>query len=314
MGLYEVIIIGAGPAGLKLAQSLKTKNYLILEKEKKYKRIPCAEWIPYFMDLPSIQPTKGMITDYPGGRIYKKASGKIIDRKSWQTKMLSGLQGNVHVNEKATYIEKNTVFTNKGQYQGKWIVGADGPKSILSSHFRTSNKYLPAVNMNVKLKNPLMNTHVVFSLNIPYGYGWLFPKADIANIGLGAYGKLNKPMEYVLSFYKPYIYSKPFNISAGLIPLEVTFPNIIGNKILVGDAGGFIDPITGSGIQYALETGDLTAKLINNELSNEKYIKSIKNIYVRFLNKRARLKDIKESNWKNLYRAVKKSWISFSPG
>ena len=50
MAIYDVVIVGAGPAGLTLASEIeKEMKTLVIEKRKKpYKRIACAEWVPFF--------------------------------------------------------------------------------------------------------------------------------------------------------------------------------------------------------------------------------------------------------------------------
>ena len=50
-----------------------------------------------------------------------------------------------------------------------------------------------------------------------------------------------------------------------IYPLEKTYSNRV---VLVGDAGGFVNPITGEGIYYAIHSGSLAAEVIAESLSN----------------------------------------------
>ena len=44
---------------------------------------------------------------------------------------------------------------------------------------------IPAVQVKVRLDHPMEFTEVFFDDRIYGGYGWLFPKGDEANVGLG---------------------------------------------------------------------------------------------------------------------------------
>jgi flavin-dependent dehydrogenase len=50
-----------------------------------------------------------------------------------------------------------------------------------------------------------------------------------------------------------------------LSPIEKTYGNRV---ILVGDAAGFINPISGEGIYYAMSSGEIAAKTISDSLEN----------------------------------------------
>ena len=40
--------------------------------------------------------------------------------------------------------------------------------------------------------------------------------------------------------------------------------------IAVGDAGGFVDPITGEGLYYAIRSGDLASQILLSDLEPQK--------------------------------------------
>ena len=316
MAVYDVIIIGAGMAGLACASNLKG-NYLLIEKKPKpYNCIACAEWVPRTFPAPAVQTTKGMVTIYPGGEVRKEYKGKIIDRQSFQKSVLNKLTGTIHLGEYVKKIEGSQVITNQGIYSGKRIIAADGPRTVANPNHRRN--FLVATNFRVKLNKPLQDTLVIFNKNIDRGYGWCFPKGDIANLGVGVSSNMKTALKYCVEFFKQrgFICGDIFERTTGLIPLAGLRDNIIEESVItIGDAGGFIDPVTGAGIAYAWDSGVQAARFLNGEIKLHAFKKSIQVSYKKFFERKVQKRKILEEEWNhNLKTAVEKSWISFSRG
>ncbi len=116
------------------------------------------------------------------------------------------------------------------------------------------------------------------------GYGWVFPtSATSANIGLG-YWKSRIPwkkspssarkamQEWLSKSIKLKGMMKTSNISGQIkgYPLRVDFqsaPTQKGRIFLVGEAAGLVSPLTGEGIDFALESSQLAAEYIVNMFS-----------------------------------------------
>jgi len=123
-------------------------------------------------------------------------------------------------------------------------------------------------------KERMCHIHIKFE-NIP-GYGWVFSKKQHLNLGVV---KLYPTKLNLLNVYKDYfnLLKKdkiiPGNLKMGqckggalpLGPLKKTYGNRV---ILVGDAAGFINPISGEGIYYAMSSGEIAAKTISDSLEN----------------------------------------------
>jgi geranylgeranyl reductase family protein len=123
-------------------------------------------------------------------------------------------------------------------------------------------------------KEKMCHIHLKFE-NIP-GYGWVFSKKQHLNIGVV---KLYPTKINLLNVYKDYfnLLKKdkiiPGNLKMGqckggalpLGPLEKTYGNRV---ILVGDAAGLINPMSGEGIYYAMSSGEIAAKIISESLEN----------------------------------------------
>jgi geranylgeranyl reductase family protein len=105
------------------------------------------------------------------------------------------------------------------------------------------------------------------------GYGWIFPTGDgKANIGAGYFAKHRKSsaanafdqftrtpaLRELLSNAKQISPIKGFPLRADF----TTSPTFSNRVLLVGEAAGLVNPLTGEGIDYALESGRIAAKHI----------------------------------------------------
>ncbi|MFT4010200.1 MAG: geranylgeranyl reductase family protein [Nocardioidaceae bacterium] len=118
--------------------------------------------------------------------------------------------------------------------------------------------------------------------NLLPGYGWIFPCGDgTANVGLGI---LNSSAAFQHLDYKdsmrrwlantdPELGFREENLVGGQIrsaALPMGFnrkPHYTRGLLLVGDAGGMVNPFNGEGIDYALEAGHLAAMTCLQALS-----------------------------------------------
>jgi geranylgeranyl reductase family protein len=112
------------------------------------------------------------------------------------------------------------------------------------------------------------------------GYGWLFPLPD-GRINLGG-GLLNtfKGFKDISAqrLFTAFATMLPtaWNINEGTadgrvmsgpLPMSLNrIPQAVPGMLLVGDAGGAVNPFNGEGIAYAIECGELAANLIHESL------------------------------------------------
>lgn len=118
---------------------------------------------------------------------------------------------------------------------------------------------------------------------LPGGYGWLFPKGDHINIGVGAFapaepGTLDRAQAetqlklVTRALLTNYSWQKlGLRAFADATPLHVTGQYLgmgghryrpHGRVLLVGDAAGLVDPLTGEGIHSAIVSGQAAAAAI----------------------------------------------------
>lgn len=197
--------------------------------------------------------------------------------------------------EKVTSITQNqskvVVETNKGEYNAKVAIGADGVNSIVSKHVRESYKPhelglgiaadIPATNEEV---GEYIENAVAFHYGITkFGYGWVFPKEKHFSVGVaGILPSMKKPRNIFMAFIKKLGFRTDVATHAHLIPSGGYEREVCSDRlILVGDAAGFVDPFYGEGIKYAFISGKLAAERVVESYENEDFSKSALDSYKR---------------------------------
>ena len=149
------------------------------------------------------------------------------------------------------------------------VIAADGPESKIGRwaglESSTAPEYMESCAQyemaGVEMENN-RDIALFFGSVSPGGYAWIFPKGDdIANVGLGVLKTHTDKtaIEHLNEFVKNCPETKnaqPVELNVGGDPVGGIIKDRIGDNILVvGDAGGFVNPLTGGGINSALESG-----------------------------------------------------------
>jgi len=137
---------------------------------------------------------------------------------------------------------------------------------------------IPYTDLPAKLPAGDNPTDLVFDFaSLPGGYGWLFPKGDHINIGVGAFAPtdnsaiLKAVTRQLLTDYSIHKLgiSTLTNITGQHLGMggHAYIPQ--GRILLTGDAAGLVDPLTGEGIHSAIVSGQAAAAAILETLSPE---------------------------------------------
>ncbi len=147
------------------------------------------------------------------------------------------------------------------------LVGADGPLSTVGRWVGQANAAtLTALQVEAVLPQPKPCTQVYFDPLYRGGYGWLFPKGETANIGVGVNramgGDPQQSLEHLLErlgIGRGAVVGR----TGGAVPCGGTVERLrVDNVLLVGDAAGLTHPITGAGILAAVVAGTLAGQAI----------------------------------------------------
>lgn len=165
------------------------------------------------------------------------------------------------------------------ELRSKMVIAADGATSViaraLSGVQRSESQQAVALRGYLKTDIDLDPTiEFIFSANILPGYAWFFPMGKrIANVGIGMradfYKRQSRSLPEALQIYldSPEVRAlagknKIENLKSWPIPLfSFEQKRIFNGALLIGDAGGFVSPLTGAGIYPALVTGTSAAKV-----------------------------------------------------
>ncbi len=99
---------------------------------------------------------------------------------------------------------------------------------------------------------------------VPGGYGWLFPKEDHVNVGVwGPRSEAQRLRKHLAVVTRSYGLNpdKITNLRGHHLPVRLPGSPVGNDKILLaGDAAGMVDPLSGDGIYGAVKTGGLAAE------------------------------------------------------
>lgn len=150
------------------------------------------------------------------------------------------------------------------------LIGADGMTGISSLH--AGNAVRPrAFGVETSIAtDQLVRRPEGITLDIGYlpnGYVWIFPKGQYTDIGLAC--SYNREIDYV-GILKRYISEKfydglKYKIKGAFLPYGRHSAKVVhkkSNMLLVGDAAGFIDCVTGDGLYFAVSSGIIAADTI----------------------------------------------------
>lgn len=183
-----------------------------------------------------------------------------------------------------------TVGTNAGSMKAKFVVAADGALSTVARKIGLADGrvLIPALEYEVMVPHDRLNRfHGVARFDfgvLPHGYAWAFPKKDHLSIGVLSTAQRGGDLKSSMARYLDQLGCgsvTQVERHGFVIPIQPRKGLFVDKRVLlVGDAAGFADPVTGEGISFAIRSGLMAAQaLIDRHLEEE----SVKHAYPRSL-------------------------------
>lgn len=291
---FDVVIAGGGPAGSAAAFTLTSQGFhvavvdkysfprdklcgglLTLRAKKIFRQVFQSDWSPviqrtahgakfYFQDS-----LLNSVTDY--------TDISFTCRREFDAFLL-----NLAVKQGATLLEGRTVksidpvqssvlLADGTTLNYDFLIGADGVNSAVARNLFGAAFHPQTIGFGLELEVPLSDAvpqipdpEIYFGL-IDWGYGWVFPKRDTLTAGVG--GSLRKNPDLMEPF-KNFLRQRFSDVRAGKIKGHHIpfgdFRRVPGrnNVLLCGDAAGLVEPVTGEGIAFAMQSGHFAAEAV----------------------------------------------------
>ncbi|MDC0243065.1 geranylgeranyl reductase family protein [Marine Group III euryarchaeote] len=336
MSEYDVIVCGGGPAGSTTAfyAAKAGMKVLLLDKSKFPRDKACGGLLTarLFDELPELEKYIKPIIECPSRdvNLYSPSMKYQIDyefpvgtpwnitREVFDNAVLEAARdvgAEVMTQTRIKDYEFNggvTVKTSNGDFKGKMVIGATGPADKLASMIREKRNIKPW-NDNQMGTALMWEPHVgkefidkTYSKNSSLlvhfkpggieGYGWVFPKKEILNIGFGGYNRTIKSIK-IKEIWTDYI-----NLlkEDGYFPKGQEVPPVKGAPLpldgpikattmdytlLVGDSAGMVSPLSGEGIYYGMHAGKIAVDTIKKALETNDFSQDHLDQYHRDWNK-----------------------------
>lgn len=183
-----------------------------------------------------------------------------------------------------------TVGTPTGSMKAKFVVAADGALSTVARKMGLADRrvLIPALEYEVTVARDRLDRFrglARFDFGIlPHGYAWAFPKKDHLSIGVLSTVQRGSDLKASMARYLDRLGCASVTQveqHGFVIPIRPrTGPFVDKRILLVGDAAGFADPVTGEGISFAIRSSLMAAQsLIDRHLEEE----PVKHAYTRSL-------------------------------
>ncbi|MDC8450516.1 MAG: geranylgeranyl reductase family protein [Nitrospira sp.] len=179
-----------------------------------------------------------------------------------------------------------TVVTNGGAMRARFVVAADGALSTVARKMDLADGrvLIPTLEYEATIPHSrLEKLHGTARFDVgllPHGYAWAFPKRQHLSIGVLSMGQCGSDLKSAMAYYLDLLGCgsvTQIERHGYVIPIRPRRGPFVEKRILlVGDAAGFADPVTGEGISFAISSGLLAAHaLVDGQLDED----SVRNAY-----------------------------------
>jgi geranylgeranyl reductase family protein len=322
---YDVVVVGAGPAGSWTARSLAAGGARVALLDGSHPREkPCGggitrrafELIGSAIDATSLGlvPVK-TATFAAGGRsaevalpepVQSHAALGIVARREFDAALLDAARdaGAQFFPHRVTALDRTSrgwrIAAGGTQLDASWVVGADGANSFVRRRVSTP---FPRTELSIAtgfyVRDATSAEVAIDFEDTPTGYVWSFPRPD--HLAVGACGQADSTTAPSLLARSGHWIARHVASSRSLDRYSWPIPSLgvravaqeqpAGERwMLVGDAAGLVDPITREGIYFALLSGEHAAVSLGGRAPEAEYARRLRGTVYSELGRAARLK------------------------
>ena len=281
----DVLCIGLGPAGARAAAAAAARGLRVVALDRRREAgvpVQCAELVPGPLGA-EVEGLAGCVRQrieamqtFVGDEAPDRTApfpGSMLDRAAFDALLASaaaraGADCRFGVAVRGILADGTVRIGKSARLAPRVIVGADGPRSIAGRAIGQVNERLVETRqLTVALRAAHAATDVYLDASIRGGYGWLFPKGDVANLGAGVEpGQRHALKAIVAALHRRLaaegrVGREVLALTGGAIPVggPVAPRGRVGAVpvLLAGDAAGLANPVTGAGIAAAVHSGAL---------------------------------------------------------
>ena len=297
MERFDAVVIGAGPAGSLTAYHLARAgaSVLLLDRARFPRDKPCGGGLTgrALRQLPfSVDSVVEHVVDRFEFRLrYRhefvrgaRAPLVLMTQRRLLDTVLAERAADAGADfrdgTKATAVEigadSATVRMNGQRLHAPLVVGADGANGITARCVGLGGAYRHGVAFEGNCRYGELDEEryagrAVVELGIVAGgYGWIFPKGDHANVGVGGWEeegpRLRAQLAAVCRAHGISV-ERLRDLRGHRLPLRRGDAAARGRVLLVGDAAGLVDPISGDGMYEAFVSARLAANVVLDVLA-----------------------------------------------
>jgi geranylgeranyl reductase family protein len=289
--VYDAIVVGAGPAGASAAYWLGEagKRVLVLDKERLPRYKPCGGGMSrsvlerFSFDFsPVVEREIGTVCfRFRDGReVTAGLPGRppfvMVMRDRFDYLILQHARADVRDGVQVMSLRQDEagveVATRSGEtFRARCLIGADGANSCVArlAGLRRDKQMGMAIEVEAPVNGGLLEKYADTALFIfgtpPFGYLWIFPKAEHLSVGIGAFAGQGAKVKNVLRQEMAKLGVEVDGAPQHGHPLPIYMrhePLHRGRVMLVGDAGGLMDPLLGEGVRHAIASGRMAAEAV----------------------------------------------------